>query len=307
MGDLSPRWPGPRREKGGGVLARWWIYPRGRSSGWRMSAIDAELSPQTYPQHWSLVHRLVKQLDCRVVFPMYTLSPFSTAAAWDRVASDLIVQIAQDPRYRSMEIVFMGDSAGGWMVLRLLNLLCELGLEGDEKKVAHVVRTLERITTAILISPVLSFQIDEATEQAAKGVSKTQCWSSRSAIALCLHLIHQDYWVGLNRLHVYMPLWAYGPTAVPAIAARVPSAAKSKNSWPDVQLPLSHPCYSPINGIEVLERYKLAYPEQPTFRIVSFIGTGDMLWPTTVSLHERLLKLGPDIVTSDITLVRLTC
>lgn len=120
-----------------------------------------------FPQHWVFVLRLIKELNVPIIIPMYTLAPIATSDEFDKTALAFTLQISQDDRYKDKELIHMGDSAGGYCVLKLLELLCHKALEGDEA----VKRALGRMGRAVMYSPLVTLELDEATLKAAEDVS----------------------------------------------------------------------------------------------------------------------------------------
>jgi acetyl esterase/lipase len=111
---------------------------------------------------------------------MYTLAPLATGTQCIAAAIDLVVHVSQDKRYAGKRIVLMGDSAGGWIVLRLALALTELalgkgipelkevkGLKRDSIKAAR-----EKLYALVMISPLVDCEMfDEDTEKACTTVS----------------------------------------------------------------------------------------------------------------------------------------
>lgn len=91
------------------------------------------------------------------------------------------------------------------------------------------------------------------------------------------------------------PLWAYGATRFPSIAKAVPAdvAEKAVRWGKETEcVDLSDPRFSPNNGLDALRDYIQAVPDHRAFEITSFHGTADILYPSTVTLHQRLRQLG---------------
>lgn len=63
-----------------------------------------------------------------MIVPHYTKSPLATSSQSILGAISLLLSISKDPAYKDKEIVMMGDSAGGWFVLRLILAMTELAL-----------------------------------------------------------------------------------------------------------------------------------------------------------------------------------
>jgi hypothetical protein len=95
--------------------------------------------------------------------------PESSAEGWCKNAVEFVLSVASDPRYAGKTIVHMGDSAGGWMSLRIKQLLCGLalgeeavyGLELDEGALSQVKQLAGR-GAAVLFSPVVNVELNQA-------------------------------------------------------------------------------------------------------------------------------------------------
>jgi alpha-beta hydrolase superfamily lysophospholipase len=103
-----------------------------------------------------------------VILPIYTLLPLSTADECTEFAISLIHSLILDERYKGKEIILMGDSAGGWIVLRALERMCELALNGDNE----AERAMKRLGRGIMFSPWTNLGVDDALLQAAENVSR---------------------------------------------------------------------------------------------------------------------------------------
>lgn len=136
---------------------------------------SSSLTFKAAPQHWGVIHRLVKNHKLPVVFPQYTRAPEGTAEEWCLNAVRLMLSLSTDPRYKGKKVVHMGDSAGGWMALRMRLLILGLvlgeeklqGLEDEEgfKGLA------DKLGPSILISPCVNFEVTKELEEAEKLVS----------------------------------------------------------------------------------------------------------------------------------------
>lgn len=93
---------------------------------------------------------------------------------------EFTLSIAADSRYKDLDIVHMGDSAGGWMALRMRQLMCGLilgeekisGLDLDEHEF-ETIRGLVGKGSTIMISPVVNLEITEPLRQLDSVVSFT--------------------------------------------------------------------------------------------------------------------------------------
>jgi hypothetical protein len=90
-----------------------------------------------------------------------------------------MLSLASDSRYKGKKVVHMGDSAGGWMALRMRLLL--LGLVLGEEKLeglddAEGFKGLaDNLGATILISPCVNFEVTKELEEAEKLVSPSLC------------------------------------------------------------------------------------------------------------------------------------
>lgn len=123
--------------------------------------------------------RVAIESHCPVVVPIYTLAPLSTAREWNIVALDFILKLAKDERYTDYEFVMMGDSAGGWMSMRLLQALCEISCGDKSDRQEEVDKVLMRMGTAIMISPFINSEPTDELIEASKSVSRLSCLGDR--------------------------------------------------------------------------------------------------------------------------------
>lgn len=134
-------------------------------------------TPQAKDQHWAFIQKLADELKVDVVVPIYPLAPLSTATECTETAVELLARLQQDdPRYRGKQIVLCGDSAGGWIVTRVLLALVERHAgkrtfrdregsvsvfeihSGDEGIDYQAI--LDSITDVIRISPLVDVAVD---------------------------------------------------------------------------------------------------------------------------------------------------
>jgi hypothetical protein len=123
------------------------------------------------PRHWDAVARMATESGCRVVVPIYTLAPLSTAREWEQTALDLVVDLSKDERYTGHQFVHMGDSAGGWMTFRIYQSMCEVSLGEDSERKQAIDKALERMDTGIMISPLINPEINDELIAASQKVS----------------------------------------------------------------------------------------------------------------------------------------
>ena len=123
------------------------------------------------PRHWDAVARMATDSGCRVVVPIYTLAPLSTAREWEQAALDLVIKLSKDERYEDYQFVHMGDSAGGWMTFRIYQAMCEIALGEDGEKKKAIDEVLGRSSTGIMISPLINPEINDELIEASQSVS----------------------------------------------------------------------------------------------------------------------------------------
>jgi hypothetical protein len=129
-------------------------------------------------RHWIFVQKLADQLKCDVVVPIYTLAPLSTGTACVQTSIELLAHLQKDDvRYREKHFVLMGDSAGGWIALRVLLALVERFkgkttfrdreevVEERELKLKHpedvdYKAILDSVSDVLMISPVVDATAD---------------------------------------------------------------------------------------------------------------------------------------------------
>jgi hypothetical protein len=82
---------------------------------------------------WNFVQGVVgNDVGLDYVFPEYTLAPYATAGQIIRGAVEVLLNISEDKRYRDHDIVLMGCSAGGWIIMRLAQVLTRLAMGQTE-------------------------------------------------------------------------------------------------------------------------------------------------------------------------------
>ncbi|MGL4656305.1 MAG: alpha/beta hydrolase fold domain-containing protein [Sarcina sp.] len=74
-------------------------------------------------QHWIFVDRMVKKLGCEVILPMYVLAPYNNCEESFAKVLSFYEEITE--RYKSEDIILMGDSAGGGLAVALAQELKE--------------------------------------------------------------------------------------------------------------------------------------------------------------------------------------
>jgi hypothetical protein len=107
---------------------------------------------------------------CPVVVPIYTLAPLSTAREWEQTALDFVLALSKDKQYAGYQIVLMGDSAGGWMSMRLLQAMCEIGLDDKSGRQDAINTALKSMGTAIMISPLINPEVNDELIEASQSV-----------------------------------------------------------------------------------------------------------------------------------------
>lgn len=102
--------------------------------------------------------------------PIYTLAPLSTAREWEQTALDFVLALSKDKQYAGHQIVLMGDSAGGWMSMRLLQAMCEIGLDDKNGRQGAINTALKSMGTAIMISPLINPEVNDELIEASQSV-----------------------------------------------------------------------------------------------------------------------------------------
>jgi hypothetical protein len=128
-------------------------------------------------RHWIFVQKLADDLKCDIIVPIYSLVPLSTSTTCIQTCIELLAHLERDDvRYRGKQVVLMGDSAGGWIALRLLLALMErhagkstfrdredhLTIEDlkIEKEDIDYKAILDSISDVVMISPVVDTSVD---------------------------------------------------------------------------------------------------------------------------------------------------
>lgn len=130
---------------------------------------DPDFLPQNTAEHWAFIQKLIQRTGTSVVVPIYKLAPLNTADAFTESAMELLLDVSQDTRYPNAEIVLAGDSAGGWITLRLIEALCEAALKGVE----NAESALSRTTSALMLSPLVNLEITDEIREADRDVSES--------------------------------------------------------------------------------------------------------------------------------------
>ena len=251
---------------------------------------------QTSPKHWDAVARVVNESHCPVVVPIYTLAPLSTARDWNIVALDFILKLAKDARYTDYEIVMMGDSAGGWMSMRLLQAMCEISCGDKSDRQGDVDDTLMRMGTAIMISPFINSEPTDELIEASKSVSL----HPKDAID------DQDCWLSLNLFTFVSRLWVNGPAEYPKLLEAMPT--DTKNRYTTLE---KHPLYSGEvcldHNLDIFKTYIKLHPEHGPFRFSTSIGTADMCHAPVLRMQKTFDAMDKKVVVSDTIVVSSSC
>jgi hypothetical protein len=141
-------------------------------------------------RHWIFIQKLADELKCDVVVPIYTLAPLATGTACVQTSIELLAHLQKDDiRYRGKNFVLCGDSAGGWIALRVLLALMErlagkttfrnredeleereLKLKASEE--VNYQAILDSVSDVLMISPVVDATADRPADlEAEKRVS----------------------------------------------------------------------------------------------------------------------------------------
>ncbi|KAJ9112625.1 hypothetical protein QFC19_000645 [Naganishia cerealis] len=278
-GDTSPR----RLETNAPFLRNRSLYSPSEHLGAPLSDTSLTLSSppcaQMQDRHWIFIQKLADELKCDVIVPIYTLAPLATGTSCIQTCIELLAHLERDDvRYRGKQFVLCGDSAGGWIALRVLLALIERYTGKvtfrDRHDKVHVSdiklkqpedfdykAILDSVSDVLMISPVVDAN---------------------------------DPWLSKNIIDVAGRLWSYGPSlAYPSFDFGVPEERKAlpiehdekTGSLPD----LDQPAFSPVNGLDILHEYKACLEK---VKFTTFIGTHDILYPQNVRMQERLETLG---------------
>lgn len=111
----------------------------------------------------------------------------------------------------------------------------------------------------------------------------------------------QDFWLPLTLYDAHVPYWSHGPSIFPEFDFNLPSPL------PMTHVPLtndtptpSHPSASPLNGMDIFATYFKETGRK--IELLSFIATGDMLYPQNMEMQEKLEALG-EAVRADVVIV----
>jgi hypothetical protein len=229
-----------------------------------------------------------------VVVPIYTLAPLSTAREWNEVALEFILKLSKDARYTDYEIVMMGDSAGGWMSMRLLQAMCEISCGGKSDRQGDVDEALMRMGTAIMISPFINSEVTDELIEASKSVSlPLSCRGVTNG---------QDCWLSLNLFTFVSRLWVNGPAEYPKLLEAMPNDAQNRYTTLE-----KHPLYAGEvcldHNIDIFKTYIKLHPEHGPFRFSTFIGTADMCHAPVLRMQKTFDAIDKKVIVSDTIIV----
>lgn len=236
---------------------------------------------------------------CRVVVPIYTLAPLSTAREWEQAALDLVINLSKDERYEGHQFVHMGDSAGGWMTFRIYQAMCEIALGEDGEKKKAIDKVLERSSTGIMISPLINPEINDELIEASQSVSNFHTASQSASLTL-----EQDCWLSVNLFNFVNRLWTNGPTDFPNILESLPADAQKRYSN-FTKKPLDSPEICLDKNTAIFESYAQKHPEHGPFKFTTFMGTADMCHKPVLKLQKDLDRMDKNVIVSDTTVVSL--
>ena len=231
---------------------------------------------------------------CPVVVPIYTLAPLSTAREWNEVALEFILKLSKDARYTDYEIVMMGDSAGGWMSMRLLQALCEISCGDKSDRQGDVDEALMRMGTAIMISPFINSEVTDELIEASKSVS----------LPLFCQVVTngQDCWLSLNLFTFVSRLWVNGPAEYPKLLEAMPNDAQNRYTTLE-----KHPLYAGEvcldHNIDIFKTYIKLHPEHGPFRFSTSIGTADMCHAPVLRMQKTFDAMDNKVIVSDTIVV----
>lgn len=253
-------------------------------------------------RHWIFVQKLADDLKCDVIVPIYTLAPLATGTACIQTCIELLAHLRDDVRYAGKQVVLSGDSAGGWIALRVLLALMErhagkttfrdrqdqLTVEDIKVKDEGINYTaiLDSVSDVLMISPVVDTSVDRPEDlEAAERVRQTPTAFTRA------EPFPQDPWLSKNLIDTVSPLWNYGPThAFPSYDFTVP---EDKKALPIVANatdlpPLDSSAFAPVNGLDIMREYQ----GFQRIHLTTFIGTNDILYPQNKRMQARLEAIG---------------
>ncbi|KAJ9123037.1 hypothetical protein QFC22_001226 [Naganishia vaughanmartiniae] len=140
-------------------------------------------------RHWIFIQKLADELKCDVIVPIYTLAPLATGTSCIQTCIELLAHLERDDvRYRNKHFVLTGDSAGGWIALRVLLALVERHtgkvVYQDRKDKVHVSEmklkqpedvdykaVLDSISDVLMISPVVDAIVDRPEDLEAEKLA----------------------------------------------------------------------------------------------------------------------------------------
>lgn len=141
-------------------------------------------------RHWIFIQKLADELKCDVVVPIYTLAPLATGTACIQTSIELLAHLQKDDiRYRGKQVVLCGDSAGGWIALRVMLALMERHAgkttyrDREDRLTVNELKLkqpedidykaiLDSISDVVMISPVVEATVDRPEDlEAEKRVS----------------------------------------------------------------------------------------------------------------------------------------
>lgn len=153
-------------------------------------------------RHWIFIQKLADDLKCDIIVPIYPLVPLATSTTCIQTSLELLAHLERDDvRYRGKKVVLMGDSAGGWIALRVLLALMEryAGKTTFRDREDHVTvedlkfekedidykAILDSVSDVVMISPVVDTSVDrpedlEAAERVRQVFNRSFLHTNRS-------------------------------------------------------------------------------------------------------------------------------
>ena len=221
-------------------------------------------------------------MNVPVIVPVYTLAPLATGVQIIAAGIDMLATLSIDARYIDKKIVILGDSAGGWISLRLILALTELASAEDgssrneldtvlpgawdilQKHDLKTIRAIrDKVKAVILFSPAIDLEMANMSDRSVESLDPALRFPFVETVAR---------------------LWTYGPNDFPGFVDRLPSGNTDPLTIATREFSLGHPFHSPANGVESLARYATNHK----LKILAICGTHDILHPANKRLADKM-------------------
>lgn len=229
--------------------------------------------------------RRMQAMNVPVVTPIYTLAPLSTGVQTIAAGIDMLVTLCGDQRYIDRELVILGDSAGGWIALRMILALVEVAcgrrsetgghdrteVPGADEilskhELKHIRAALDRVKAVILFSAAVDLELAVESDRL---------------------LEKHDPTLRVDLVQTLGQLWSFGPGHFPGYFADLTAGDQHRLVAVARQHQIGAAVHSPVNGIDVLIRYRSAR----RLKIIAFCGEYDVLHPSNVRLARKFEKM----------------